>query len=229
MSDNMWARRSWLSTIGAAAAALTFGAKGAPAQAPPPAGRFQATRHPQDAWLDSLPGQHRTFIDSFTIRGGGEAILFANNLFTANKAGYNLNDSDVAVVVCLRHLSTIFAFNDAIWAKYGKAMSESSSFTDPNTHQAPSSNLYNTAGYGAALATLGNTIDAVAKRGTHFAVCDMATRRVSGGVARAVGGTPDALYKEFVSSLVPNSHMVAAGVVAVNRAQEYGYTLLSAG
>jgi len=37
----------------------------------------------------------------------------------------------------------------------------------------------------------------------------------------------DAVYKELVANLVPNSHMVAAGVVAVNRAQEYGFTLLS--
>jgi len=28
-----------------------------------------------------------------------------------------------------------------------------------------------------------------------------------------------------VANLVPNSHMVAAGIVAVNRAQERGYTL----
>ena len=28
--------------------------------------------------------------------------------------------------------------------------------------------------------------------------------------------------------LLPNGHSVAAGVVAVNRAQEYGYTLLTA-
>ncbi len=31
----------------------------------------------------------------------------------------------------------------------------------------------------------------------------------------------------MAANLIPNSHLVAAGVVAVNRAQEYGYTLLS--
>jgi len=40
-------------------------------------------------------------------------------------------------------------------------------------------------------------------------------------------GNADAVYKELVANLIPNSHMVAAGVVAVNRAQEYGFTLLS--
>jgi hypothetical protein len=33
---------------------------------------------------------------------------------------------------------------------------------------------------------------------------------------------------ELSANLIPNGHLVAAGVVAVNRAQEYGYTLLTA-
>jgi hypothetical protein len=51
---------------------------------------------------------------------------------------------------------------------------------------------------------------------------------LSGQVASAVSGNADAIYKELTSNLIPNSHMVSAGVVAVNRAQEYGYTLLTA-
>jgi intracellular sulfur oxidation DsrE/DsrF family protein len=56
----------------------------------------------------------------------------------------------------------------------------------------------------------------------------MATRFLTGQVAQAVKGDAEALYKEVSANLIPNSHMVAAGVVAVNRAQEYGYTLLTA-
>lgn len=32
------------------------------------------------------------------------------------------------------------------------------------------------------------------------------------------------IYQEFVANTVPNSHIVVAGIVAVNRAQERGYT-----
>ena len=35
-------------------------------------------------------------------------------------------------------------------------------------------------------------------------------------------------YNELAANLVPNSHMVAAGIVAVNRAQERGFTLVTA-
>ena len=192
-----------------------------------PATRFAPVRHSQDAWLDAVPGKHRTFIDAATVNGAGEGMLYANNLYAANKSGYSLPESDIAVVVCLRHFATAFAFNDAMWAKYGRTMSAMLGFTDPKTKQPPSTNLLNSADYGMALPNLGNTIESVVKRGTQFAVCDMATHFFAGQLAEATGGTADAVYKELVASTIPNSHMVAAGVVAVNRAQDYGYTLLT--
>lgn len=224
-ADNS-ARRSMLSGIGAAIATFALGSRNATAQTP--AGAFQPARHQQDEWLNRLPGRHRTFIDCATVAGAGEGLLYANNLYVANKNGYQLNENDVAVVVCLRHFATVFAYNDAIWGKYGKAMSDLVTFTDPKTKQSPTTNLLNSADYGMSLPNFGNSVPSVVKRGTHFAVCDMATQFITGQVATVVKADSQALYKEFVSNLIPNSHLVAAGVVAANRAQEYGYTLLTA-
>lgn len=226
MEQRVPARRTLLSAIGAAAGAIALGSRGAAAQAPGP--RFQPARHQQDGWLDQLPGRHRNFIDCATVSGAAEGILYANNLYVANKDAYQLNERDVAVVVCLRHFGTVFAYDDAVWGKYGKAISDLVQFTDPRTKQAPTANLLNSADYGMTLPNFGNSIPSVVKRGTHFAVCDMATHFISGQIAAAVKADPQALYKEFVANLIPNSHLVSAGVVAVNRAQEYGYTLLTA-
>jgi hypothetical protein len=226
MKNDTYARRSMMSGLGAAVAAFALGSGTAVAQTA--ARQFQPARHPQDAWLDAVAGKHRTFIDAATVAGAGEGMLYANNLYEANKSGYSLSERDIAVVVCLRHFATAFAFNDAIWSKYGKLMSTMLEFTDPKTKQPPSSNLLNSADYGMALPNLGNTIESVVKRGTQFAVCDMATHFFAGEVAKASGQNADALYKELVANTIPNSRMVAAGVVAVNRAQEYGYTLLTA-
>ena len=225
MTHEMQARRSIVSALGAAVAAFTLGPR--PAGAQTPATRFQPARHQQDEWLDTITGKHRVFIDASTARGAGEAMLYANNLYVANKSGYSLPENDIVVVACLRHFATPFAFNDAIWAKYGKVLGMMVEFTDPKTRQAPSTNLLNSAEYGMALPNLGTTIDSVVRRGTRFAVCDMATHFFAGGIAAQAGGNGDAVYKELVANTIPNSHMVAAGVVAVNRAQEYGYTLLS--
>jgi hypothetical protein len=218
-------RRSMVTRIGATIGAFALGTRSAAAQAP--AGGFQPARHTQDDWLNQLPGKHRNFIDCATVTGAGSGVLYANNLYVANGSGYQLNQSDLAIVVCLRHFATVFAYNDAIWGKYGKALSDLVQFVDPKTKQAPSTNLLNSADYGLLLTSFGNTIPSVVARGTHFAVCQMATQFIAGQVAPVVKADPKVLYDELASSLIPNSHMVSAGVVAVNRAQEYGYTLLT--
>jgi hypothetical protein len=219
-------RRAFLTGLGATVATVGAASAGVAAQAP--GGRYQAARHAQDNWMDTLPGQHRMIIDGVTANGAGEALLFANNLFEANKSGYSIAERDVAIIVCLRHFATPFAFTDAIWTKYGAAMSGPIQFSDPKTKQPPATNLYNAAGYGMALPNLGNTIDSLIKRGAHFAVCDMATHFFATALAGA-NGNADAIYKELTANTVANSHFVAAGVVAVNRAQERGYTLIYAG
>ena len=225
MTHDMRTRRSMVSGLGAAVAALAVGSRTAAAQTA--AGQFQPARHAQDAWLDAVPGKHRTFIDAATPRGAGEAVLYANNLYESNKSGYSLPEKDIVVVACYRHFATPFAFTDAMWAKYGKAFSMVIEFTDPKTKQAPSTNVLNAAGYGTQLSNFGYTIDSVTRRGTRFAVCDLATHFFAGQLAMMTKGNADAIYKELVGNRIPNSYMVAAGVLAVNRAQEYGYTLLN--
>ena len=215
--------RRRLLTGAAAAAAVSLTATRAAAQAP--ARGFQPARHSQDEWLDTVPGKHRTFIDCASVNAGGSGMLYANNLYVANDKGYQLKEADVAVVVCLRHFATIFAFNDTIWEKYGQALSGAVEFLDPKTKQAPTKNLLDDPAYSQIPVS---TISSVVKRGTHFAVCDMATNMLAGLVASSTKGVPEAVYTEFVRNLIPNSHLAAAGVVAVNRAQEYGYTLLTA-
>ena len=68
------------------------------------------------------------------------------------------------------------------------------------------------------------TMAALIKRGVHFAVCGVASRAIAGRIAKATGGETDAILKEIQANLISNSHVVPAGIVAVNRAQEKGYS-----
>jgi hypothetical protein len=227
MKDFPSPRRSFLTGLGAAAITAA-GVGAADAQtAARPAGAFKAPRHADDDWMDTLPGKHRMVIDAVTPHGAGEAILYANNLYEANKP-YGLTSKDLAIIVVMRHFATPFAFNDEIWAKYGKPMGEFLKFMDPKTKQPPSTNLYNASTYGMELPNLGATIDGALKNGTHIAICDVATHFVTGMLA-GQGGDANAVYTTFKSNALPQSHFVSAGVVAVNRAQERGYTLIYAG
>jgi intracellular sulfur oxidation DsrE/DsrF family protein len=233
-------RRSFLSRLAAGAAVFggtVFGSQPAAAQSSSAASGaassstgWRAARHTQDDWLDQIPGSHRFIIDSTSPQGLGNAMLFANNFFVANQNGYGLGNADAAVVLVMRHNSTPFAFSDAMWAKYGKEIGDAAGgFDDPKTKTRPVVNVYNSGGYAAALPNNGVSLEALIGRGVHFAVCQMATRRFAGAIAAAKSLTADAVYTELTSNLVRNSHMAPAGIVAVNRAQERGYTLAVAG
>ena len=227
MTRSMWTRRSLMTGIGAAVGAVGLRATRAHAQTS--GGQFQPARHERDSWLDQMPGQHRVFIDSATAHGGGSAVLYANNLYRANESAYSIEAKDLAIVVCFRHLATPFGYNDAMWKKYGEALSNLMSFVDPKTKTHPSANLLDAADYGASVANMGNTISAQVERGTQFAVCDAATRFFAGGIAQATGGSQEDVYQELIGHAVPNSRFVSAGVVAMTRSQEYGFSLLYAG
>jgi len=213
-------RRSFLSRFGIAAAAMTVGGATASAQAARAQAsaeredRWQPARDAKDDWFDAIPGRHRLFFDALTDGGLREARGFANNYFDGSKSGYGLEASDLAVVICLRHSATPFAFTDAFWAKYGPIVAESLKLADmkmtANPHRAQ--------------------LEALIKRGVHYAVCDMASHRYAGLIARKVdGGDAEAIYKEMTANAIGNAHFVAAGIIAVNRAQERGYSIAHSG
>jgi hypothetical protein len=236
MASPLRERRSFLSRLAAGAAA--FGGTllaSAPAQAQSGASNASAgtswkpARHSQDDWFDQIPGTHRFLIDSTSPEGLGSALLFANNFFVANQSGYGLGNPDIALVIVMRHNSTPFAYNEAMWAKYGMPIGEASNFNDPKTKTRPLLNVYNSNNHLGTLPNNGVTVDALIGRGVHFAVCQMATRRFAGAIAMSRGLNVDTVFNELAGNLIKNGHLVSAGIVAVNRAQERGYTFANAG
>jgi intracellular sulfur oxidation DsrE/DsrF family protein len=222
MSGSMpLARRSFLSRLSAGAAAFgaAFGGATYTADAQPARAVWQPRRHAQDDWLDTLPGQHRLIFDATTAEGLERSMNYTRNYLQASESTYALKNVDLAVVIIARHLATVFAYDDAMWAKY--PLAQTINFTDRRTKEAPTTNVYRTG--------RDYSLDALAKAGVHFAVCEMATRVFAESIARRTSGDADAIHKDLMSHLIPNSHPVAAGIVTVNRGQERGYTLAHGG
>lgn len=222
-------RRSFLSRIAAGAAALaglSAGASRAEAQAPSPAvlpPPNLAPRHAEDDWFDRPAAKHRFFMDTTTVASLAGAVFYSNNFYNASRDAYRLTDADSALIIGVRHQSTPFAFTDAMWAKYGKALADHAAFTDPKTNQTPVINVLQSAEY-RMLANRGVVLKTVLDRGLRLSVCSLATRAIAGAAARQTGGSVDDIFKELTSNLVPNANMVPAGIIALSRAQERGYT-----
>ena len=224
----MTARRSFLARLGAVAAAFGLGSakasaersldgQEAPAKVDRADPRWQPARHPTDDWLDQLPGRHRFFFDMVSPQGVRQVQGYIRNYFDGHKTGYGLEGTDLGVVIVLRHRATQFAFNDSIWAKYGAALSESDKFTDPKTGQAPVVNAFKT------------ELEVQVKRGVHFAVCNMSTHRLARFIAQKIDGNEESIYKELTTNAIANAHFVPAGIIAVNHAQERGYSIAYVG
>lgn len=231
ISSSFSERRSFLMRLssGLAAFSATSFAGGAVAQAQSKGGSgWQPERHEKDDWFDQVPGKHRMVFDTTDYNGLGRAMGFVDNFIRVNRTDYGLQNSDVAVVLILRAGSTSFAYNDMIWAKYGKIMSQRISFVDPKTKMPPTSNLYNANDYGNSLSNRGTTIETLTKQGVQLAVCSVATRGIAGAIAEALGAKTDDINAELVANILPSARMVPAGIVAVNRAQERGYSFTNA-
>jgi intracellular sulfur oxidation DsrE/DsrF family protein len=205
-------RRAVMAGLGAMAAAGTVGVRAAQAQATP--ALFSPTLHQQDAWMSAMGGKHRVVLDVTSPEGLPDVIRFAGNLLNGHKNGYGVEETDVALLVCLRHGATPYGYTDAIWSKYGKVI-------DTKAAPPPSANPFNTVDR--------MQLSALATRGVQFMVCGTATRGISGRIATSQGSDVEAVYKELAAALIPSARIVPAGVVGVVHAQERGFALLHVG
>jgi intracellular sulfur oxidation DsrE/DsrF family protein len=221
-------RRSFLTSLHAGITSLAAVALGstavAQAKTSVPA-HFEPARHDKDDWLEK-PAKHRLVFDTIEPTGFGEALAFAFNYIAVNGADYGVPMNELAVVIVARNRSTPFAYNDAMWAKYGKPIAARAKVEDPKSKQAPAINIYNSAEYAELLPSRGGTLDMLSKRGVQLAVCSVATKNFAGAIAQAVGGNAADINAELIANLQSNARMVPAGIVATSRAQERGYTLV---
>jgi hypothetical protein len=259
-------RRGFLARLAAASgavAAILGTPRLALAQAQQPA------THDLDKWLDALAGQHRLVLDCVTTAHIGE-MAYARNFYTANGADYGLKDTDLSVVVILRHEATVFGYNDAMWAKFriGESLEiparnsggrggdggadrrggdissgrgadirrgrgdDAGGGRAGNAGAVPDSVTRTPSTDSTAFATRNPQlamITQLASRGARFPLCGLATTRYASEFGRKTGQQPSDVRAELLANLVPGAHVVPAGVVAVNRTQERGFTYLYVG
>jgi intracellular sulfur oxidation DsrE/DsrF family protein len=210
---------------GAGIAACSSTARGEEASA----ASWQPTPEPQDSWLDKPGTRHRMVFDSLSGEGGAEALDFANNFIHVNEADYGLKPEQLGVVVILRHMATPYAYNQSVWAKYGNGFAEKMKLTGDAAKAAATTNPLLKAPPMLDPTPAGmewinqNSLPDLASKGVRFAACGLATKAIAAMVAGKTGNAA-AIEAEFKSNLVPGALIVPAGISAVNRAQEHGYS-----
>jgi intracellular sulfur oxidation DsrE/DsrF family protein len=186
------------------------------AAAPVLAGAQQQQGTFQDSWLQGFNGKHKQIEDVATIRGGTPLGRTVN--FMDAYAEYGMKDADLNVVFAAQSAALGIVINDALWAKYelGKRWGEN----DPRTNAPATRNPF-ASGAPTSVATLQG-------RGVRFIACMRAIRRLAGELATAENPA-DQVRAEIIANLLPGVTPVPAVIIAVNRAQQAGFTYVSIG
>lgn len=233
MSESIVPRRFFLSRLGAVATALGVTSTLGCASPTPAADATAAasTKPPAPAadeletWIAAtFKAPNKCIYDCVQAGGAVDGILYARNLIMASAEKLGTKDSDMGVIVSFRHFATPFGYNDAMWAKY-PAMAEMLKFDDPKTKKRATRNVPlhdEWQGFSDA------SIPGMAKHGVQFTVCGAATTFIAGALAGKTGDAK-AIETELLANLTPNTRVVPAGVVVLQRAQKGGFAYTFAG
>ena len=201
-------RRHFVGRTSAALAALFAGvplAAGATISTP-------ASPAEHDAWMKSMTGKHRQFFHAWTANDA--AMLMANNYLDSYVNEFGAKPTELSAAIGVHGPALALGFTDATWAKY--ALGKVVNVTDPTTKEPAVRNIFASGG--------SLSVDATQKRGVAFLLCNNALRRLSRTLATEGGPTAETIYEDLKASRLPGTIVVPALVIAINRAQEAGFT-----
>jgi intracellular sulfur oxidation DsrE/DsrF family protein len=222
-------RRRFLTQLGATVAAVTGVTVIARAQA---TGHTHGTAEqqrmqhttPHDAWMQQLKGHHRQIFHATAAQVSppqssiAVAMLMAKNYLDAYAGPYGMPADQVNAVIGVHGSALGFVLNDATWTKYG--LGQKFTVTDPATKEPSTRNIFATDGE--------FSVASLQARGVLFLACETGLRIAGTAWAPSVSQTPDATVAELKANLLPGVIGVPAMVVALNRAQEAGFTYVRA-
>jgi len=213
-------RRRFISTIvgGTAALAASGGiprellAQGGLPTYPPPQGGWDVS------WADRIEkAPHKVVFDSADVVDG-LALTNAQVYMAGWKDVYSTPDSDMGVVVVIRHRAIQMVLNDSIWDRW--SIGEQLGVNDGG-QPAKRNTFAGTSGRSG-----GDTIKGLIDRGAVVLCCNLALMRSAGQFARAMNIPVEEARRLFIDSLVPGVIRQPNGIFAVTRAQETGAKLL---
>ena len=213
-------RRDFLGGIAATVAAVGMGDLIAGAQAAEPVATtgFQS-------WLESIPGRYRQVYDA-PSPNNGFALIWSHVFLMTGAQGYGVPESDLGVVVVLRHAAIPIALKDDAWEKY--KLGEFFKINDPATKSPALRNPF-------AYIKPGDmplpeaALEKLVARGVRIAVCNMAIHHQSARLAQQLGVPHESVKQDWLAAVLPGVQVVPSGVLAVNGAQSKGCSYCFAG
>ncbi len=222
---SMMPRREFLGGMAATAAALGIGGfeaselvGNAHAADPRAMTQFQS-------WLENIPGRYRQVYDAPSANNGF-ALIWSHIFLLTGAQGYNVAESELGVVVVLRHSAIPIAFRDEAWEKY--RLGEYFKINDPSTKAAALRNPFAHIRPGD-MPVPEAALEKLVERGVRVAVCNAAIHFQSMRMAKQLGVEHDEVKQDWIRAVWPGVEIVPSGVLAINGAQSKGCSYCFAG
>ena len=215
-------RRDFLAKIGLGAVALSGSAIVAPlgAEELDRLGEaFVAEPSWNMSWVDELQKvPYKAVFDSPSLADGA-ALDLAADIWGAFKDIYG-TDSSSRMVIVMRQLGQVMAFNDTMWEKYG--IGEERKVNDPVTKQPAKRNPWAKVNPGDPAWAVASKLDTLRARGAIFLVCNRASMNWATSAAERLKVDAEAVKNDVRNNLVPGAFLMPTGVFALVRAQNAG-------
>jgi hypothetical protein len=214
-------RRKFLGQLGLMAAATTSGASLHPLTPL----RVESATDWDMSWTDAVAkAKYKAVFDSPSLADGAAPDLAAG-IWDNFKDAYGTDDG-VRMVIIMRQLGQVMAFNDHMWEKYG--IGEERKVNDPITKLPVKRNPYASAAGNEESWAINSKLDALHKRGAIFLVCNRASMNWAAGAAERMQLPVEDVRAEVRKNLVPGAILMPTGVFALVRAQNAGCAYMRA-
>jgi intracellular sulfur oxidation DsrE/DsrF family protein len=217
-------RRGFLASVGATFALGAVGAMPLNLERLAPAVAGGPDPDTSDRWLSDLKGKHRQLFD-MPAPSGGSGLLHVRNWYSTWHDAYALADKDMNALVTLYGKSLPLGFEDAMWEKYhfGELLKENGPDKQPLTR-----NMFFRPQQGDPLAYgfLDASVESLQKRGARFILCNNALNFWSQRLSQGGAGTTAAIRTDLLDHMLPGVVLVPGMVVAINKAQERGFSYM---
>jgi intracellular sulfur oxidation DsrE/DsrF family protein len=167
-----------------------------------------------DAWINRLTGEQKTMIHVHQYFMTG--LVDARTMLANARDSYGVPESQNSIAVVTHGAAIQGLFRDDVWQQF--TLGAHYKVNDPKTGAPATRNIYLNPqdGEPSDAAVLG-----LMQRGVTFVVCNVALRNLSKRLARE-GTTPEAVYEQLASGLVPGTFIVPDMFVSIQRAQKRG-------
>ncbi len=221
-------RRGFLGSLAGSAAAVGLGSLVPPALMASPEGALSTPAGDAAfiAWLDGIKGKYKQLYDA-TATNGGLPLIWPLVFMMTAAPSYGVTESDLSVVVVLRHGGIPIAFKDDLWAKY--KLGEVFKVDDPATKAPSVRNIYANFRPTDQNPFPDAALEKLQAKGVRFGVCAMAIKFYTGMIAKQMSMDAAAVEKEWRDAVLPGVQIVPSGVLAVNGAQTRGCAYCFAG